>query len=69
MHRALKHWAAKMVIFMPRDTHAYPWVIMCLLLGLAVVENLPHEATASVGTQSVASFADADLADLPIMYD
>jgi hypothetical protein len=69
MHRALKHRAVKMVIFMSRDTHAYPWVLICLLLGLAVVENLPHEATASLGTQSVASFSDSDLADLPIMYD
>jgi hypothetical protein len=69
MHRALKHRALKMVASMLHDTHAYPWVLIALLLGLVAVENLPHEATASLGTQSVASFGDTDLTDLPVMYD
>ncbi len=58
-----------MVDSMSHDTHAYAWVLVALLLGLGVVVNLPHDATASLGTQSVASFGDADLADLPTMYD
>jgi len=58
-----------MVVSMSHGTHAYPWVLIALLLGLLVAENLPHDATASLGTQSVASFGNADLADLPIMYD
>ena len=62
------HDTLKMASPMSRRANAYLWLVV---LSLLVLEDQPHEAAASLGTQSpgTQSVSSVDYADLPVMYE